>query len=152
MAIGDTLTAGEYFRGAVDLAPKGFYKVMALRTYDFYLFTQRRFDDAREQYRWAVRESSGADNFSRYTNGLTYQLWAFNELNLANSPKDAEACADRARNEFDGIDVKSIKDDALANLERLRTQISMGRVVLAAGPFAGNRWSAQMPPGAPDTQ
>ena len=126
-AIGDSHTAGEFFHKAADLAPTGFYTVMALRTYAFYLFQQRRFEEGRAQYQLTFRELPGSDTVCRYTNGMTYQVWAFNELNLANNPGEAAACMEKARAEFNGIDVASIKENALRAIAPIEAQIAAAR-------------------------
>jgi hypothetical protein len=72
---------------------------------------------ALEQFQKAITLLNGSDNLTRYTNGLTYQMWAWNELSNAGSPKRAEQLIERARAEFGGIDNEGVRMNALRGLE-----------------------------------
>jgi len=155
MVIGDALTARDSYQRAVVKAPSGIYKVLALRAYASFLFTQRQFEEGRNQFR--LCELPGADTFSRYTNGVTYQDWAIVELNFANSPRDAEDCINKARTEFEGITVKSMREDSLNTLNLLWARATAQPVFRGAAPSAGPQlWPpskpppGQPPPGPPD--
>ena len=56
----------------------------------------------------------------RYTNGITYQMWAWNEGNNAASPKRADELFESAINEFNGIDNESVRRNALNGLQAAR--------------------------------
>jgi tetratricopeptide (TPR) repeat protein len=114
---GDLILAERYYRKAIDVSSNDFYKSLAIRSYAIFLFPQRRFEEAREHFRKAVSLLKGGDNLVRYTNGFTYQIWAWNELNNAASPRRAEELFESARSEFAGIDNETIRQQALRALE-----------------------------------
>lgn len=114
---GDLISAEKYYKKAIDVSPNNYYRSLAIRGYAGYLFPQRRFDEARENFRKAISLLTGGDNLVRYTNGLTYQMWAWNELNNAASPRRAEELFESATNEFDGIDDETVRRTALNGLQ-----------------------------------
>ncbi|MCL4249415.1 MAG: hypothetical protein KJ065_14815 [Anaerolineae bacterium] len=114
---GDVLTAEKYYRKAIDVSPDAFYRSLAIRSYASFLFPQRRFDEAREQYRQALALFTGSDDRARSTNGYTYQMWAVNEIMIAGAEQQAEELFQRARNEFNGIENKGLKNQSLQGLQ-----------------------------------
>jgi tetratricopeptide (TPR) repeat protein len=114
---GDFMSAEKYYKKAIDASPNNYYRSLAIRSYAGYLFPQRRFEEARENFRKAISLLTGGDNLVRYTNGLTYQMWAWNELNNAASPRRAEELFESAANEFKGIDNEAVRRTALSGLE-----------------------------------
>lgn len=114
---GDLISAERYYKKAIEVSPNSYYRSLAVRSYANYLFPQRRFEEARENFRKAVSLLTGGDNLVRYTNGLTYQMWAWNELNNAASPKRAEELFESATNEFNGIDNETFRRTALNGLQ-----------------------------------
>jgi len=137
---GDVILAEKYYHKAVDVSPSNYYRSLATRSYAEFLFTQRRFEEGRAQFRQAVSLISGGDNQTRYTNGYTYQSWAWNELNNAGARLAAGQLFESAQNEFRGIDNEEVRKnsiDALSQaLPSLAQKSGMG------GPPAG-------PPAAP---
>jgi len=113
----DLLTAEKYYLKAIDATKSDLWKAMAIRSYALFLFPQRRFEEARDQFRKSVSQLRGGDNFVRFTNGLTYQMWGAAELSSANSPERAEELFRNARNEFSGIDNEMVRNNAIAGLE-----------------------------------
>lgn len=113
---GDLLTAEKFYRTAVERSANSFYKSMALRSYGGFLFPQRRFDEARQNFRQAISLLQGDSNQIRYTNGFTYQIWSWNELFNAESPELAQEVFARAEKEFRSIDNDRVSMDALAGL------------------------------------
>ncbi|MFN0085670.1 MAG: hypothetical protein ACKVX9_09805, partial [Blastocatellia bacterium] len=82
-----------------------------------FLYPQRRFEEAREQFKNAIALLTGGDNLVRFTNGFSYQMWGWNELNNAGAPKRAEELFESAMNEFNGIDNETVRRNALNGLE-----------------------------------
>ncbi|MBE0689529.1 MAG: hypothetical protein IH587_05335 [Anaerolineae bacterium] len=114
---GDVLTSEKYYRKAIDVAPDEYYRSLATRSYASFLFPQRRFEEARAQYREALTLVKGGDDRARSTNGYTYQMWAVNELMIANAEKRAEELFDSARNEFAGIENRGLQNQNLQGLQ-----------------------------------
>ena len=121
---GDLIAAEKYYRKAIDVSPNDYYRSLAIRSYANYLFPQRRFEEAREYFRKAISLLTGGDNLVRYTNGLTYQMWGWNEANIGGSPKRAEELFESALNEFKGIDIEAVRRNALNGLQGARSSPS----------------------------
>lgn len=117
---GDLVSAEKYYKKAIDVSPDNYYRSLAIRSYAGYLFPQRRFEEARANFSKAITLLKGGDNLVRYTNGLTYQMWAWNELNNGGSPRRAEELFESALNEFNGIDNETIRRMALSGLQAAR--------------------------------
>ncbi|MCC6612635.1 MAG: hypothetical protein IT320_04095 [Anaerolineae bacterium] len=114
---GDVLTAEKYYRKAIDVSPDAYYRSLATRSYASFLFPQRRFEEARDQYREALTLVKGGDDRARSTNGYTYQMWAVNELMIANAERRAEELFDSARNEIVGIENRGMQNQMLQGLQ-----------------------------------
>lgn len=117
---GDLINAEKYNQKGIAIAPNNYYRSLALRSYATFLFPQHRFEEARENFRKALILLPGSDNTTRQTNGFTYQLWAWHELNHAAAPERAEELFASARNEFQGIDHEIVRENALKGLERAK--------------------------------
>ncbi len=117
---GDLIAAEKYYRRAVEVSPNNYYRSLAIRSYASYLFPQRRFEEARENFSKSIALLNGGDDMARYTNGMTYQMWAWNEANNAASPKRAETLFESALNEFNGIGNETIRRNALNGLQAAR--------------------------------
>jgi tetratricopeptide (TPR) repeat protein len=121
---GDVIRADEYYKKAVELAPDSAYRLTARRAYAWFLFTQRRFEEGRRQYEMALSDYTGSDNLARSQRGLTYQFLGQNELNFANAPRRAEEAFESAEGEFKGIDIESVRQTALKNLQSAKTPLT----------------------------
>ena len=113
---GDLFTAERFYRKAIEEAGNTAYKSMALRSYAAFLFPLRRFEEGRVIFQRAISLLKSGSNHDRYTNGFTYQMWAWNELHNAESSERAKALFDSAANEYQGIDNDKVSNDALAGL------------------------------------
>jgi tetratricopeptide (TPR) repeat protein len=114
---GDMILAERYYKKAIEVAPNNYYKALGMRSFANFQFMQQRFDEGREQYQKSITLLNGTDNLTRYTNGLTYQMWAWNELANAGAPKRAEQLVENARAQFGGIDNEAVRINALRGLE-----------------------------------
>lgn len=114
---GDLPMAEKYFVLAIKQSKDPYYSTLAIRSYGAFLFPQRRFEEAREQFRLSLKQLPGGDNFTRGTNGYTYQIWAVNELTVANNFNRAIELFKESRNEFLGIDQLQWKDNMLRGLD-----------------------------------
>jgi len=114
---GDVFTAEKYYRKAIDVSPDEYYRSLATRSFASFLFPQRRFEEAREQYWQALTLVKGGDDRARSTNGYTYQMWAVNELMIANATTRAEELFGNARNEIVGIENKGLQNQMLQGLQ-----------------------------------
>ena len=113
---GDLISAEKYHKKAIDVSLNAYYKSLAIRSYAWFLFTQRRFEEGRDSFRKSISMLTDGDNAVRYTNSYTYQIWAWNELNNAGSHKRAEELFESASNEFNGIDNDMVRREALKGL------------------------------------
>lgn len=114
---GDLILAEEFYKKAIEKSGNDYYKALATRSYGGFLFPQRRFEEARQQYRNSVSLLKGGDILVRYTNGLTYQMWAINELYSGSSSASVDEIFSQAKREFSGIDNEFIRTNALKGLE-----------------------------------
>jgi tetratricopeptide (TPR) repeat protein len=117
---GQLIEAEQYHKKAIETSSNDVYKSRATRSYAVFLFSQRRFEEGREQFRKAVSLLSGGNNLVRYDNGISYQFWGWNECNVANAAKRAEELFESAQNEFNGIDIEPIRRKALQDLENAK--------------------------------
>ncbi|MFH1893651.1 MAG: hypothetical protein ABIK83_13325 [Candidatus Zixiibacteriota bacterium] len=117
---GDLILADKFYSRAVAVADVEYYKVVALRGYAMFLFTQTRYEEGREQFQNAVKVLTKRDDFSRYTNGATYQQWAWHEAQNAGAMKRADLMYESALNEYKGISNEHNRGNALRNLEQSR--------------------------------
>jgi tetratricopeptide (TPR) repeat protein len=118
---GDPINAERYYRTAIEVSSNDNYRAQAMRSYAYHLFSQRRFEEGRDELKRAITLISGGDNFARFTRGFLYQSWAANESAFANAPKRAEELFESARNEYAGIDVVPMRDAALKTLSQVRS-------------------------------
>lgn len=119
---GDLVLAEVFFLKAIDRSSNDLYKALATRSYANFLFPQRRFEEARQQYRKSVSLLKGGDILVRYTNGMTYQMWATNELYSGSSSAFVDEIFSQAKREFSGIDNKFIRTNALKGLEAAKSK------------------------------
>jgi tetratricopeptide (TPR) repeat protein len=117
---GDFIAADRYYKKAVEVSPNDYYRALAMRSYANFLFSQQRFENARGLFKTALGLITGSGNFVRYTNGFTYQMWAWNEANQAKQQQFADLLFERAANEFNQIDNQAVLRDALAQLQAAR--------------------------------
>jgi tetratricopeptide (TPR) repeat protein len=139
---GDLISAEKYYKKAIEVSPNNYYRSLAIRSYAAYLFPQRRFEEARENFKKAISLLTGGDNLVRYTNGFTYQMWAWNESNNAASSKRAEELFESAINEFSGIDNETVRRDALNGLQAAKGSPSAPNPMLQ--PTAPNVVAAEL--------
>ena len=117
---GDLMSAEKYYRKAIEVAPNNYYRSLAMRSYAAFLFPQRRFEEGRDYFKKSLSLLSVTDAMARYTNGFTYQMWAWNEMNNAGSPQLADKLFERAASEFNGIDNEAVRRTALSGLQAVR--------------------------------
>jgi len=119
---GNVLATEKYHLKAIEVAHSDLYKAQATRSYASFLFTQRRFVEGRHQFNKALTLlKGGGDNLTRQTNGITYQMWGWNEQHLALGAQDAKNLYDKARAEFSGIDVEFLRGSLLQALEAVES-------------------------------
>jgi tetratricopeptide (TPR) repeat protein len=138
-AAGDVLATERYHRRAIEVAHSDLYRAQATRAYAVFLFTQRRFAEGRDHFNRALL--AGSDALSHATNGQTYQIWAWDEQHLALAPEDAKGLWDKARTEFNGIDIEIARNSLLAQLAVAQDPASTNP---PASTFAGS------PPSVPE--
>jgi hypothetical protein len=114
------IIADGYFRKAISAAKGVVYQALARRSYAAFLFTQRSFQDGRQEYEQAVALLKGSDNVVRSMNALTFQMWAWSEANFAGSPTRAQELRESTLNEINGIDNASMREDTLSQLRMMQ--------------------------------
>jgi hypothetical protein len=129
---GDLPNAEKYYLLAIKKSRDPYYTTLAIRSYASFLFPQRRFSEGRDQFKLALTLLAGGDNFVRGINGFTYQMWASNELSVANNRNRAIDLFREARNEFIGIDNVQWKNNLLRGLDSAVRAASNGDMDLAS--------------------
>lgn len=117
---GNLLVAEKYYKRAVDVAPTDLYRAMALRSYAAFCYPQGRLQDGRKLFQQATEVLQGQDNYVRFTNGTTRQMWAIQELLFAHSPEKAQEQFNAAQKDFEAVDIEAMKAGLLAGLESSR--------------------------------
>jgi len=120
---GDFVFADKYFHKAIDTSPPGYYRSLAIRSYAAHLFVQRRFAEGREAFRTSLSLLTGSSVEVRFTNGVTYQNWGWQELHNGRSPALAEPLFEKAADEFKGIENEMIRTNALNGLAAARSPV-----------------------------
>ncbi|NMW22341.1 MAG: tetratricopeptide repeat protein [Chlorobiaceae bacterium] len=78
--VGDYQLSDNYRQKAVDASPSDLYKIFNLRGYADFLFSQGKFEQAREKYRLALKIFNDDTDFNKTTNCYTYQMWMVSEF------------------------------------------------------------------------
>ena len=118
---GDLIAADRYYKKAVDVAPNAYFRSLASRSYANFLFSQHRFDEARRLFKQSVGLLAGVGDFVHFTNGFTYQMWGWNELNVAQEKPQADIYFEIAANEFMAIENAAVRADSLMRLQLARS-------------------------------
>lgn len=125
-ALGNDLIAAEgYYRRAAEVAPDPASRLASSGAFAWFLFTQRRFEEAREVYTRALTQRTGSDNFVRYQRGKAYLFWACNERDWASAPQRAVDAFEAVANEFRGIDIEALRLSALQELEAAKNPMTV---------------------------
>ena len=117
---GDLVAADRYYSRAVKVAPDSNYQLSSIVAYAWFLFTQRRFEEARELYKKGLSAVRLNDNYTRYQKGSTYLYWGQNEREFAQANILSQQAFEAAAAEFNGIDIEASRDAALRDLEAAR--------------------------------
>lgn len=114
---GDLVMAEKHYSKAIEVSKTVYYRSLAMRSYAAHLFSQQKFEEGRKYFKKATTLLKGSDDYVRSANGSTYQMWGWYELNNANSEKRAQELFENAMNEFNEIDNKLVRDNAIKALE-----------------------------------
>jgi len=133
---GDVIMAEKYYRKAIEVSPNNYYRALAIRSYAGFLYTQRQFEEGRNQFQQSIKLISGGDNLSRYTNGYTYQMWAWNELNNAGVQSTAEQYFENAQSQFKNIDNDAVRENAMNTLAEALPTLAKKKAAGAAAAAA----------------
>lgn len=117
-AAGDVIATEDYHRQAIRSAGLPLYEAQATRGYAVFLFSQRRFPEARAQFAAALALAGDGDNLARQTNGLTYQAWAWHERYVAMDETRASELLERARAAYGAIDIEFLRISMLQALDQ----------------------------------
>jgi hypothetical protein len=115
------IAAETYYRRGLDAAKDPSYRLTASTAYAWFLFAQRRFEEAREEYKTGISNRVGSDNFARYQKGMSYRFWGENERFWAGSSMAAQQAFESAASEFRGIDLAEFRNNVLRDLENIRS-------------------------------
>jgi len=117
---GDLFNAEVLYRRAIDLAPSGHYSLKARVAYGFFLFSQRRYEAAEKAFEEALSSvRAPASDQDYHIRGWAYQEWGLQEQNVA--PLKAQKCLENARKEYEKIGDPQWRQNALNDLDKVRT-------------------------------
>jgi tetratricopeptide (TPR) repeat protein len=119
MLVNDQVTADSYYSRAVETADPT-HQLGAITARAWFLFTQRRFEEARELYKKGLAAARANDNFARYSKGKVHMFWGQNESFFAKAPTLSQQQFEAAAAEFSGIDIDAAKQAALNELNAAR--------------------------------
>jgi Tfp pilus assembly protein PilF len=114
---GDLVAADSYYSRAVQVAPDSTYKLNAIVPYAWFLFTQRRFEEARDLYKKGLAGVRLSDNFTRYQKGRVYMFWGQNERDFAKANLLSQQAFEAATAEFTGMDIEASRESAQKELD-----------------------------------
>lgn len=138
-AAGNMIAAEKYHHRAIRAARLPLYKAQATRGYAVFLFSQRRFPEARAQFAEALALAGDGDNLARQTNGLTCQMWAWNERYVAMDEPRARALLDQARAAYGAIDIDFVRASMLQALDQATMPGSSVPVAASSGDVPADR-------------
>ena len=98
------------------MAPDPTYQLSAIVPYAWFLFTQRRFEEARDLYRKGLAGVKLNDNFTRYQKGRVYMFWGQNERDFAKASLVSQQAFEGSAAEFSGIDIEAFRESAQKEL------------------------------------
>lgn len=110
---GDLQMAEKYHLLAIEKSKDPYYSALAIRSYAFFIFMQRRFEEGRIQFQKSLMQIKGGDNYVRSVNGTTYQTWGSLEYSVANNSDKALDLFRQAHNEFVGIDNSMVRGNMI---------------------------------------
>ena len=123
---GDALNAEKYWQKAVESAREPYYKIINLRGYADFLFTQGQFEAGGVRYQEALNIWSSDTDFRKYTNGYTYQMWFVSYAQVLGFGSEAQQYYERARQLFTNISGTNQRLSALNALETARQALMAG--------------------------
>lgn len=115
----DLSTAEEMQRRAIDKSRHGFERAVVLRSYGVMLFGRGRNAEARKMFEQSILEMNQTDDASRFTNGLTYQIWGWDERNSGREDY-GRGQFDNAEAEFRLIRSENMRIMAMEHLQTVR--------------------------------
>lgn len=133
--VADVVSADSYYSRAVEVTSDPMQRLFAITARAWFLFTQRRFEDARELYKKGLAGVRGNDNFVRYQKGKVHMFWGQNERDFAKAIFLSQQEFEAAAAEFSGIDVDATKQAALRELD---TAKATPAVAQEQGPAMGD--------------
>jgi hypothetical protein len=113
---GDVGRAEEYYRRAIHAARGPSELTMAQRSFAQFLFSIGRVSEARTLYQVALEDLPENDPMTPQTNGYTLQGWAWHEANLTGDQARARQLFERAREQFELVGNRMLRDQLLAGL------------------------------------
>ena len=113
------LTAEEMQKKAIESSPQGHQRAMMLRSYAVMMFNRGRYQEGRDAFGKATTCITSTDDAAHFTNGLTHQIWGSQEMNAGRADL-AHGQFGEAQAEFERIDSRHLRDNALASLQAAR--------------------------------
>lgn len=116
---GDSATAEEYWRKAIDTAQSPFYKITNMRAYAEFQFNQGAHEAGRDLYKSALSILENDTDHNKHINGYTHQMWMVSE-STHGFWEEAESNYNRGRRLFESISNPYVKANSLSAIERAR--------------------------------
>jgi tetratricopeptide (TPR) repeat protein len=118
---GQYVLANEYALQAINRCPANdpYDKSLAIRSYAVILFQQENLPEGRKRFDDAVKllANSGLDkNLIHINNGMIYQIWASYENVFAPADNNTQKLLEKAKEEYNQIDIQMVKQQALNKL------------------------------------
>jgi len=144
--IGDVDTAQKYWELGIAKSPSDFYRIVNLRGYASFLFIQGNCEAGAVQYQNALKIWNDDQDFHKYHNGYTYQMWFVSEMQTRGMSPQANQYYERAKQLFESISNPGGRMSALEALEMARSSLMMGYSV---PPTSAPLTSPMQPPNNP---
>jgi tetratricopeptide (TPR) repeat protein len=128
---GDQLQAEAFYEKAIKASPSPYYKVLNTRAYAGFLFHQGKYQMGRNTFQQALEILSDDSEFTKYTNGFTYQMWMVSEFN-SHFGEEAERYFNQAKRLFEKVSSPVFRESVIRGLEKAR-EGSSAQAIIASG-------------------
>ena len=107
-----------YWKKAVKSSPSSYYKVVNLRSFANFQYTQGRYEEGKALYQEALGIMDNSDDFQKQTNAWTFQMWCVSEsVNLPGQFNKSDEHYREARAILETIGNPVVKANCLMALE-----------------------------------
>ncbi len=132
----DLATAEIYYKKAIDASRGDVERAIMSRSYAATFFMRGRYEEGREYFRQALRAVTSSEDVAQFTNGMTYQIWGWQELNTAGNAREANERFADAEAAFNRIGSAPTRSQALQALAAARQTLAPVTPPVAVAPAA----------------